>query len=329
MGGAKYLRDQINHFGSLKLALAAYNAGPGAVVKYGGVPPFAETHDYINKILGGLPAVGAAPQESPPALAASAGMGARAPTPRQQSPLQFARQLMSQETPPPMQMTDLPSFTNTPTQPSLIPPDVSGGNVAGQLAPPSTAPPITASSLGAVDWRQFLPQKPGNQQAADIPGLQQLGLRGGGIRLMAPVHGTGASIVHAAQSYLGTPYKWGGTTRQGGMDCSGFLQNAFKDVGIKIGRDTYHQVKEGQPVGLNELQPGDAVFTEPGHAGPNHVGLYIGHGMIQESPHTGTVNSIIPLKNYLGGGFVAARRYTHMMPSNAPKGGNARGRGQR
>jgi soluble lytic murein transglycosylase-like protein len=52
-GGAKYLRQQLDRFGNdPSKALAAYNAGPGAVAKYGGVPPYAETQDYVQKVLG-------------------------------------------------------------------------------------------------------------------------------------------------------------------------------------------------------------------------------------------------------------------------------------
>jgi len=55
IGGTKYLRQLINRFdGNLKLALAAYNAGPGTVSKYRGVPPYPETQRYIEDVLGRL-----------------------------------------------------------------------------------------------------------------------------------------------------------------------------------------------------------------------------------------------------------------------------------
>ena len=50
-GTARYLRMQYDAFGDWALALAAYNAGPGNVERYGGVPPFTETHTYIHEVL--------------------------------------------------------------------------------------------------------------------------------------------------------------------------------------------------------------------------------------------------------------------------------------
>ena len=52
-GGARYLRMQYDTFGSWRLALAAYNAGPGAVQQHGGIPPYRETQGYVRAILGG------------------------------------------------------------------------------------------------------------------------------------------------------------------------------------------------------------------------------------------------------------------------------------
>ena len=53
MGGAKYLREQLDRFnGDVRLALAAYNAGWPAVMKHGGIPPYRETQNYVPKVLG-------------------------------------------------------------------------------------------------------------------------------------------------------------------------------------------------------------------------------------------------------------------------------------
>jgi soluble lytic murein transglycosylase-like protein len=50
-GGTRYLRSLLDRFGDLELAVAAYNAGAGAVERYGGVPPYPETQNYVRHVL--------------------------------------------------------------------------------------------------------------------------------------------------------------------------------------------------------------------------------------------------------------------------------------
>jgi hypothetical protein len=77
-GTAKYLSDQLNRFKSVPLALAAYNAGPAAVSKYGGVPPYAETQNYVKSIMSKMGAGGG--------ISANGGRTAAAQRPAAQAP---------------------------------------------------------------------------------------------------------------------------------------------------------------------------------------------------------------------------------------------------
>lgn len=121
-------------------------------------------------------------------------------------------------------------------------------------------------------------------------------------------------IIDQAKKALGTDYLWGGTgtKEQGGrFDCSGLVQNAFASQGIQLPRTTYQQIGVGAKVSFNNLQPGDMVFfdTQPGTAGPDHVGLYIGDGKMIHAPRTGSKVQITSItSNYYKDIFMGARR---------------------
>jgi peptidoglycan DL-endopeptidase CwlO len=112
-----------------------------------------------------------------------------------------------------------------------------------------------------------------------------------------------------AQKYLGVPYKWGGNDPRVGIDCSRFVQLVYGTLGITLPRTSQLQFNVGKPVDLSQLQIGDVIFTEPTATGPGHEGIYVGNSQVQESPHTGEVNEIIPLDKYLKDGYVGTRRY--------------------
>ncbi|MBS4957969.1 MAG: phage tail protein [Clostridium sp.] len=105
------------------------------------------------------------------------------------------------------------------------------------------------------------------------------------------------SIIESARRLIGKPYVWGGNYpplgSSNGTDCSGLCQWAYNDNGITISRTTYTQINEGIEVTVDDLQPGDLVFSNFSSPGvPEHVYLYSGKNsngelMCVEAPRTG------------------------------------------
>ena len=101
------------------------------------------------------------------------------------------------------------------------------------------------------------------------------------------------SVINQARRYIGSPYLFGGNGTEPGqkMDCSRFVQNVMRNMGINISRTTSTQRNEGRSVNFNEMQPGDCIYYN------GHVVMYIGNGKIIHASPKGVVETNIYDRN--------------------------------
>ena len=141
------------------------------------------------------------------------------------------------------------------------------------------------------------------QQPASTSLSQTVGIQppSGGIPpAPPPTHG---GVVGIAESYLGTPYVWGGASPSG-FDCSGFTMYVYSKVGVSLPHNAAAQHGYGSPVARSDLQPGDLVFFD----GLGHVGLYVGGNTFIHAPHTGDVVKYSSISGWYASTYVGARR---------------------
>ncbi|MCL6592500.1 MAG: C40 family peptidase [Alicyclobacillus sp.] len=115
-----------------------------------------------------------------------------------------------------------------------------------------------------------------------------------------------SQLVRYAESFIGTPYAWGGTSPSG-FDCSGFTQYVFAHFGVALARTSEDQFGQGVPVSESALQPGDLVFFSTYAPGATHVGIYIGGGMMVDAEDAGCIIASIH-SSYWGSRYIGARR---------------------
>ncbi|MDR2401542.1 MAG: C40 family peptidase [Deferribacteraceae bacterium] len=125
--------------------------------------------------------------------------------------------------------------------------------------------------------------------------------RGGGLR---------DAIVKSANSYIGVPYIWGGSSRRG-VDCSGLAQAVYSLNGLSIPRSSREQYSRGASISRSSLKPGDLVFfATSGGKTVSHVGVYVGNNQFIHAPSKGKrVTSASLLDPYFSKVYVGARSY--------------------
>jgi cell wall-associated NlpC family hydrolase len=111
----------------------------------------------------------------------------------------------------------------------------------------------------------------------------------------AKLPGAGISSLTAEQSndvavhalgLVGTPYRYGGNTPEGGFDCSGLIGYVYqKSVGQATPRTVARMASFGRPVAMSDVRSGDLVLF--GASTPSHAGIYVGEGRFVHAPSTG------------------------------------------
>jgi len=115
----------------------------------------------------------------------------------------------------------------------------------------------------------------------------------------------GVLVARYARTFVGIPYRWGGTSPRTGFDCSGFVAFVYRHFGVSLPHYTVAQFERGRRVRRGALRPGDLVFF----AGLSHVGLYLGDGRFIHAPHTGMRVSVASLRRgWYRSAFAGARR---------------------
>ena len=150
-----------------------------------------------------------------------------------------------------------------------------------QAAARTTTTAARTAGAPARPGRAPAPAKPATPAPAPAPSLP-----------VAPVGSGAGAAIAAAQSVMGTPYRWAGASPSTGFDCSGLTMWAWARGGRSLPHSSSAQYAATQRISLDQLQPGDLVFFN----NPiSHVGLYIGGGQMIHSPHTGDVVKISPI----------------------------------
>lgn len=119
----------------------------------------------------------------------------------------------------------------------------------------------------------------------------------------------GGGVCDLATQFLGTPYRWGGSTPNA-FDCSGFVRYCYARLGVSLPRTARQQYKTGLKVAGSALKAGDLIFFDMMKGYVSHVGMYLGDGRFihASNPRSGVRIDSIDSPSYKKH-IVGARRY--------------------
>ncbi|ATE59722.1 C40 family peptidase [Thauera sinica] len=117
-------------------------------------------------------------------------------------------------------------------------------------------------------------------------------------------------LVDQAMGHLGIRYRFGGTSPETGLDCSGLVMNVFRNaIGLDLPRTAAEMARMGENIGRKELKPGDLVFFNTMRRAFSHVGIYLGDGQFVHAPSSGGKVRVENMANsYWAARFNGARR---------------------
>ena len=127
-------------------------------------------------------------------------------------------------------------------------------------------------------------------------------------------HAERSFLIAEVRSYLGTPYRYGGSDRSG-MDCSGLVVRLYRDVcNLHLPHRTIALFRMGTAVSFRSLEPGDLIFfREAPGLEPSHVGVYTGNGrFIHASGSRGVISSRLS-ESYYRRRYAGARRIHRLL----------------
>src|ERR1700744_6242929 len=168
---------------------------------------------------------------------------------------------------------------------------------------PSVSPSSSSSNASTSSSSSSTPSS--SSSSSDTPSSS-----GSARSFLSGVAGKAGDVVVGALNLIGVRYRWGGSSPDSGLDCSGFVRYVFQDtLGMALPRRAEEMSRVGEKVRVSDLKPGDLVFFNTMRRTFSHVGIYIGDNKFVQSPSTGSTIRVDDMEDgYWEKRFTGARR---------------------